>query len=574
MCHRFSLQVVLGSVLACLLLGPATTIAETDGLKADLALLADKGVANDGPGLLAFFKKRTTSEAIRKKIAGLIGMLGDEDYPTREKATTDLIEVGAPARPMLAAALRANDLEVRRRARRALDAIGSAAEETALLPAAARILADRKPAGAVEVLLEFLPNIEDSDTAEEVARVVCQVALDKDGKPERAVLLALSDRQWIKRYAAAEALARVAGQRAAVRKLLDDPDSGVRRRVALALLNAHDKEAVPALIALLKSDSREDVGAAEEMLMLVAGEKSPSQPEDDSPSSRESYRKKWERWWKDAEGKIDLAKVDFTSVGRGYTLVGIVDMRVAGGRVPFIGRLQELDQSGKVRWTIGDLSYPVYACKTRRDRVLVCEYRGSRVTERDLKGKVLWEKRVAQPLSAQRLANGNTFITARGQLLEFDKAGKEVKSISIAALGSTIAGAHRHPDGKITVVTATGQCIQLDRDGRQVRSFSVSSAGPVRIFLTTIGLKCDFRPDGGVIVPDSRANEIREYDGAGKVIWQKSVAGTLPTSVTRLANGHTLVGSINGNRIVELDKDGKEVASKAIDGRLMFLDRR
>jgi HEAT repeat protein len=555
-------------MVVCVLAVAGTVFADAEGLEADLAVLRNKGISSDGADLLTFFKKRTMSETKRKKIAGLIGMLGDEDFTTREKATTDLIDIGAPARPMLSAALRDNDLEVRRRARRALDAIGPVAEEATLLPAAARVLAHRKPAGAVEVLLEFLPNIEDTATAEDVARIVGPVALDKTGKPEPAVLLALSDRQWIKRYAAAEALARIAAQRPLVRKLLKDHDSGVRRRVALALLNARDKEAVPSLIALLTSDSREDADAAEEMLTVLAGEKSPSAPDEHTPMARERYRKQWESWWKDAEGTLDLAKIDLMSAGQGYTLIGVVDNRN-------MGKLQELDTAGKVRWTINNLQYPVHARKIRRDRVLICEYLANNVTERDLKGKVLWEQRVlGQPLSAQRLPNGNTFIVTRQQMMEVDKSHREVKVYPRTAIGGLIVGAERHKDGTITAVTTTGQCVQLDREGRHIRSFSVSGGGPGRLFTTT-GLKIQFLPKGGVIVPDYRLNAVREYDATGKLLWEKSLGGlTRPTAVTRLPNGHTLVGSLFANRIIELYKEGKEVSSKPVDGRLMFLDRK
>ncbi len=559
------------SVVVCALALTGMATADEAGLEVDLAVLRDKSVNNDGPGLLAFFKKRTMSQATHKKVADLIGLLGDLDYSTREKATTDLIDVGAPARPMLsAAAQRDNDLEVRRRARRALDAIGTEAGEATLMLAAARVLAHRKPAGAAEVLLDFLPNIEDTGTAEEVARVVGGVAVDKAGNPERAVLLALSDRQWIKRYAAAEALSRVAGQRAAVRKLLKDPDAGVRRRVAVALLNVRDKAAVPALIALVGTDAREDADAAEEMLMVLASEKAPSRPDLNSPLARERYRRQWENWWKDTEGTIDLEKVDLMAPGQGYTLIGVLDRGI-------VGKVQELDNSGKARWTIDNLNYPIYARKVRRDRVLICEYNTSQVTERDLKGKDNLAEAAffTQPISAQRLPNGNTFIATRQQLLEVDKSGKEVKTINTGAgVAGLIIAAERHADGTYTIVSRMGQCMKLDREGRQTSSFSINGAGRVRLLPVT-GLKCDFLPKGGVLIPDYMGNAVREYDASGKVVWEKSLAGlTRPASVTRLRNGHTLVGTMNGSRIIELDKEGKEVASKTVEGRLMFLDRR
>jgi hypothetical protein len=49
-------------------------------------------------------------------------------------------------------------------------------------------------------------------------------------------------------------------------------------------------------------------------------------------------------------------------------------------------------------------------------RVLVAEL--NRVTERDPRGKILWEKQLQQPLSVQRLRNGNFFITCPTQLIE------------------------------------------------------------------------------------------------------------------------------------------------------------
>ena len=68
--------------------------------------------------------------------------------------------------------------------------------------------------------------------------------------------------------------------------------------------------------------------------------------------------------------------------------------------------------------------------------MLVAEYYAKRVTERDSTGKLLWEISVpSYPVNAQRLANGNTFITLYGPaaflnngkaLMEVDATGKLV----------------------------------------------------------------------------------------------------------------------------------------------------
>ena len=63
-------------------------------------------------------------------------------------------------------------------------------------------------------------------------------------------------------------------------------------------------------------------------------------------------------------------------------------------------------------------------------RVLIAEWGADRITERNLQGKILWEKKVRKPCNVQRLANGNTWIALEGgAILEVDRAGKEVSTI-------------------------------------------------------------------------------------------------------------------------------------------------
>jgi hypothetical protein len=548
-------------VVACWLVGACAPAARAEGVDADLGVLRAANLNTDGASLLTFFKKRTLSEETRARIAAAVAQLGADQFKAREKATNDLVDVGPPARALLVATLKvADNPEVRRRARWALERIGSPSSEAELLLAAARVLVHRKPAGSAEVLLNFLPNVEEEEVAEEIAQGVSGVAMGKDGKPDPAVLLALSDRLAIKRYAAAHALARVGGglHRAAVRKLLKDADAGVRRRVALSLLMARDKEAVPALIALLDAGGN-DAAAAEEALMAVAGDRSPATPLGDGPGAREKYRKDWEAWWKESAEKIDLAKVDLTTPGRGYTLLAVLGANVNNGKV------QELDAAGKVRWTIPNLRYPIHASMARRDRVLVCEYYGNRVTERDLKGNVIWEYTVAgQVLSAKRLPNGNTFVASRNLLLELNKSGKVVKTLT---RGFDILAAERYKDGTTLLITTNQRCVKLDPAGRETSSFNVG-------FVTgVIGFKACFLPKGGVIVPDYSQNRVREYDASGKVV-RDFTAGARPIAVSRAANGNWLVINRLGRGYVELDKSGKQVNTHATDGRALFVERR
>jgi hypothetical protein len=566
MCCRLWLLIALASLVT--LAGVART-AEED-LKADLAVLRAGGMSTDSKDLLAFFRKRTVSEAMRVKVAALIRQLGSDEYEERQKAQSDLVDIGAPARPQLRDALDNRDLEIRRRARWALDKIGTASSEANLLAAGARVLAGRKAAGACEVLLDFLPSIEEPDTADDVARVLSRLALGKDDKPDPVLLKALSDRHPIKRWAAAVALDRAAGKthRAAVRKLLKDDNPGVRRRVALSLIEGQDKEGVPALIGLLGSSSA-DADAAEQVLLSIAGDKAPTPPDDtDNPAARQRYRKAWADWWKDNGDSLDLAKVDFSDMGRGLTVLGVLGTnRIKGGVVRAGGGVYVMDNAGKVLWQIDGVTYPISGCMTRRDRVLVCEYSLNRVSEWDSKGRMVWKKELTtQPMHAQRLSNGHTFIVTRNQLLEVDRSGAVRKSIN-RPFTDLMMGV-RHKDGTFTVLTTGGQCLRLDSTGKQTGSFAITAT-----FI--IGMKVEFLPRGGIVVPDYSRSKVREYDSTGRVV--REFDSLRPSAVVKLPNGHYLVCSRSHNSIYEYDREGKQVNTRSVPGGTrgtLFIERK
>src|SRR5205807_2187130 len=63
------------------------------------------------------------------------------------------------------------------------------------------------------------------------------------------------------------------------------------------------------------------------------------------------------------------------------------------------------------------------------NRVLVAEYPTGKISERDFKGAELWSKAIGgNPISVQRLRNGNTFVVKNNGLVEFDRKGNEVFS--------------------------------------------------------------------------------------------------------------------------------------------------
>src|SRR5262245_53237761 len=187
---------------------------------------AEWWLKSEGPGLLDEFKKRTMDEDAREKVLRLIQDLGSSKFKERQAATDKLKEMGVLVIPLLRkAGNEEKDPEVRDRAKKCLAEIEKA-QTGPLSPVTARLVAYRKPEGAVTMLLKFLPFADDEAVLAEVQGALNAVAYP-DGKPEPALVEALADKLPLRRAAAAEALAQPAAGRkevAEVRKLLKDPE--------------------------------------------------------------------------------------------------------------------------------------------------------------------------------------------------------------------------------------------------------------------------------------------------------------------------------------------------------------
>ncbi len=232
---------------------------------------------------------------------------------------------------------------------------------------------------------------------------------------------ALSDPQPQLRSIAAEALAKGGGAEgcSAVRKLLKDHVPTVRLRVALALALAKEREAVPVLIDLLAVLPAEQVGEVESVLYQLAGDSAPNTPTGTEPAEKKKCRDAWAAWWKINAARVDLGRLK-ERPWYGFTLIC----------ENFNNRVYELDRNGKERWAIGNVSNPLDAVVLPGNRVLIAECHANRVSERDFKGNILWQKQIVQPVRVQRLPNGNTFIaTLTGSLMEVDRSGKEIYNV-------------------------------------------------------------------------------------------------------------------------------------------------
>jgi hypothetical protein len=531
--------------LACLLVlagmaGPLLWGADDAG-SSDEKRLKDHRIPTDGAGLLEFFRKRGIETMSDARLRALVEQLGDDNFFKREEASRLLALAGGRAREALKAARKHDDLEVRYRAEQCLYQIDrDVSGSLDLLCAAARVLARRNPPGAAAALLDYLGHAESSTVAEEIHHALAVLAV-RNGKVEPVLVAALRDKSPRKRLAAALALAqaKLADQLPALRKLLTDPDDRVRLRVALALARLGEKEAVAVLVSFMDHPPGLEMGRAEDALFRLARDKSPRLAGPDE-ASRRKYRQEWEAWWKDSKDKVDLDVLNEKARIAGHTTVVLLDAK----------QVIDLDANKKERWKIDNVLFPLDVQRLSGERVLLAEYEGNRVTERNSKGEVLWSRHVMSPLTAQRLANGNTMIATAEGLVEVTRAGKEVFSWT-PPVGQKIMRARRLPGGDTLLVTQLGttRFVRLDRFGKEVHSFGVD--------VHTSGGRIDLTPAGNVLIPEMYNNRVQERDMTGKIV--RTLAVQQPIAAVALPNGHVIVTLMLQKSAVEYDRAGKEV---------------
>jgi hypothetical protein len=318
-------------------------------------------------------------------------------------------------------------------------------------------------------------------------------------------------------------------------------------------VRAGDKDAVPILIGLLSDGPPQLAWRAEDLLCRAAGDGGASAGlagEDDR--SRQRCRAAWAEWWKKNGARLDLSRVGREEPARGLLLLGEARNSQRLGRGRFLdGRVWACERDGKPLWEF-EANHPWDAHLLPGGRVLLAESEGRRVTERDHRGKVLWEYRTQhRPHSCQRLPNGNTFIATATEFIEVNRAGRVLSSIRLREL--SVNNARKLPNGHVVCGTDFGILV-VDAAGKEIQ----------RITLPAIyGQKTvEPLPNGNYLVAEYNAHVVVEVDAAGKGVWQCAVR--FPTSARRLPNGNVLVSTDDGERVggfavVEFDRQCNEV---------------
>jgi hypothetical protein len=415
-----------------------------------------------------------------------------------------------------------------------------------VLPAAAvRLIALRKPEGAAEALLGYLPFAESEGLSGELKTALEAMAMN-NGLPDPVLAKALRDPLAARRAVAAEIFCHAGepAHLALVRPLLQDTDPGVRLQVALALAGARDKQAVPVLIALVGELPAYQAWRAEEYLYRLAGEKAPAYPSTNDKTARGKWRDEWAAWWQKNGAALELVHLEQSQRSLGLTLVVEQYNKERGA-----GRVFEIDSAGKVVWEIGALRHPLDAEYLAGDHVLIAEQSANLVSERDRKGAIVWQKVAQNPFRCIRLPSGSTFIGCRNQIIEVDRAGKETVLYTAPAGNANIASATRLRDGQILLTTYQNEFVRLDPKGKEIKNANLP-------FLANMAQFVDFLPNNHLLVSLYNSNKVVEYDLDGKVFWEATIE--LPGNLTRLPNGNVLVVS-QSSRVVELNRSGQKI---------------
>jgi hypothetical protein len=209
---------------------------------------------------------------------------------------------------------------------------------------------------------------------------------------------------------------------------------------------------------------------------------------------------------------------------------------------------------------------------------VIAQDRG-RVAIVSVTGKVEWEVPCSfTSHDIQVLASGNMLLhTAPATVVEMTPEKKVVWEYVAKPKGGydgpvEVHAFQRLNDG-LTMVAESGnrRIVEVDRDGKIVREVALTVDHPNAHRDTRLARKLE---NGHYLVCHEGDGMVREYDGAGKVVWSYALDlggrerapghdghGTEVFGAIRLPNGNTLIAGGNNNRVLEVTPAGKIVWS-------------
>jgi acetyl esterase/lipase len=187
-------------------------------------------------------------------------------------------------------------------------------------------------------------------------------------------------------------------------------------------------------------------------------------------------------------------------------------------------------------------------------------------------GKEIWHAPNDRGHDAQALANGNILATLDddGAVVEYDprqpRDGNIVWTYGPAEGLKLTISAERLANGNTVIAdTGIGKVIEVSPDRKIVWQYTNPDLAGNRM------RHCRRTPAGTTLIAVEAASKIIEVDRAGKIVWSWTAAGSAsrrPYQAMRLTNGNTMVSLMDPGEIVEVDPAGRVVRSMGGNGRL------
>jgi hypothetical protein len=179
----------------------------------------------------------------------------------------------------------------------------------------------------------------------------------------------------------------------------------------------------------------------------------------------------------------------------------------------------------------------------------------------DGSGKTIWTYPQASR-DGWVLANGHVLLAlakskayAGGAVVEVDRSGKTV--FEFPGTQSEVNTVQPLEGGAVllTEAGAKPRILEVGRDGKIRAEVPIQAQVKDHHLQTRMTRKL---ANGNYLVPQLLDRVVREYDPAGKIVWEVKTPH-MPFTAIRLPDGHTLIGCTLGHLVVEVDAAGKEV---------------
>jgi hypothetical protein len=411
-------------------------------------------------------------------------------------------------------------------------------------PALIRLITLVRPANAIEIILAYIPSCNDDNIQDLLGECLGLYLNDQNTIPPALIAASTSSIEEIRTFAG-RVLAQSPNEIAqkTCTTLLSDSSIRVRFEVARESIKNQNKSAIPALIELMTKVPAEKVEAIDQTLRAIAKDKSPESKNDSKVDAVA-----WNTWWQKEGTQLVLTPgLKNQEALKNFLVVESFNQEKKSGRVFLV------TPSGKTLWEIANLSNPTDALLLPNNKILITEQGANRITERDTKGNISWEKSATNPFLSQRLSNGNIFIASRNKIVEVGRNGNEIFSFSYP--NETILAACKTRTNEYALLSYNGVFLKLDSKGNEVSKSRIP-------FPTNFGI------NGGAITQNDRVlvsiptlNKIMEFNFSGQATWESTI--TMPGIPTKLPNGNVVAPSLNGSKIVEIQMDGKIIYESA-----------